>query len=122
MNSQRSPLRALAPLSLVAVGVALLLIVGNADVGGSDEGSSRSGKTSTEERTSERTQEETTTQETTEKRAEKYEVKAGDTLAAIAERTGTTVERLLELNPNLDPNAMRSGQEICLQPSSDCGS
>lgn len=121
MNKQRSPLRALAPLSLVAFGVALLLIVGNADLGDSDDSSSRSG-TTTEERTRERTEDETTTERTTEERASKYEVKAGDTLAAIAERTGTTVERLLELNPDLDPNAMRAGQEICLRPSSDCGS
>jgi LysM repeat protein len=121
MNRQRSPLRALAPLSLVAFAVALLLIVNNADIGGADNGSTKSSTTNTT--TQQRTEERTTTRETTTEELEsKYKVKAGDTLAAIAERTGTTVERLLELNPNLDPNAMRAGQEICLQPSSDCGS
>jgi len=44
-----------------------------------------------------------------------YTVKTGDTLGAIAERTGVTVERLLELNPELDPQALVSGQRIKLR-------
>lgn len=123
MNRQRSPLRALAPLSLLAFAVALLLIVSNAGLGDSDNGSSKSSSTTERTTKREKAKQQTTEQQTTtERRRAKYKVKAGDTLAAIAERTGNTVERLLELNPNLDPNAMRAGQEICLEPSSDCGS
>jgi LysM domain-containing protein len=44
-----------------------------------------------------------------------YTVRAGDTLARIAERTGTSVERLQELNPDLDPQAMSAGQRIRLR-------
>ena len=43
---------------------------------------------------------------------EVYVVRSGDTLAAIAERRRTTVERLLELNPGVDPAALAVGQSI----------
>jgi LysM repeat protein len=39
-------------------------------------------------------------------------VRSGDTLASIAERFGTTVDRLMELNPGIDPQALRVGQQI----------
>jgi LysM repeat protein len=41
-----------------------------------------------------------------------YVVQEGDTLATIAESEGTTVERLLELNPGIDPVALSIGQRI----------
>lgn len=44
--------------------------------------------------------------------AEFYEIEAGDTLAVVADRFDTTVERLLVLNPDLDPVALRIGQRI----------
>ena len=44
-----------------------------------------------------------------------YTVKTGDTLASIAERTGVSVERLQELNPNLDPQALATGQKLKLR-------
>ena len=44
-----------------------------------------------------------------------YTVKTGDTLGGIAEKTGVTVERLQELNPELDPQALLSGQKINLR-------
>ncbi len=42
-------------------------------------------------------------------------MKTGDTLGAIAEKTGVTVERLQTLNPDLDPQALLSGQKIKLR-------
>jgi LysM repeat protein len=44
-----------------------------------------------------------------------YTVKTGDTLAGIAETVGIPVERLQELNPDLDPQALVSGQKIRLR-------
>ena len=41
-----------------------------------------------------------------------YVVQEGDTLATIADAEGTTVDRLLQLNPGIDPVALRIGQEI----------
>ena len=37
---------------------------------------------------------------------------AGDTLAAIAERYDTTVDRLVELNPDVDPVALVVGDRL----------
>ena len=45
-------------------------------------------------------------------RAALYSVRSGDTLAVIAERYGTSVDRLMELNPGIDPQALRVGQSV----------
>ena len=44
-----------------------------------------------------------------------YTVVSGDTLAGIAAKTGTTVARLEQLNPGIDPTALRVGQQIRVQ-------
>jgi len=43
-----------------------------------------------------------------------WEVAPGDTLFTIARATGNTVERLLELNPGVNPLNLQVGQPICL--------
>jgi LysM repeat protein len=45
-------------------------------------------------------------------KASGYSVRSGDTLGTIAERFGTTVDRLLVLNPGIDPRALRVGQPL----------
>jgi LysM repeat protein len=47
--------------------------------------------------------------------ARTYTVQSGDTLGSIAAKTGTTVARLEQLNPNVDPTALRIGQTIRVQ-------
>ena len=44
-----------------------------------------------------------------------YSVKAGDTLASIAAKTGVPAARLTQLNPGLQPTALFIGQKIHLQ-------
>jgi LysM repeat protein len=44
-----------------------------------------------------------------------YSVRSGDTLGAIADRLGTTVDELLALNPAIDPRALRVGQTLRVQ-------
>jgi len=44
--------------------------------------------------------------------AETHEIGEGDTLDRIAIRFDTTVEELLALNPDIDPNALQLGQSI----------
>jgi LysM repeat protein len=44
-----------------------------------------------------------------------YTIVSGDTLGTIATKTGTTVARLMQLNPGIDPNALRVGQTIRVQ-------
>ena len=44
-----------------------------------------------------------------------YVIKEGDTLTAIAASTGISVERIQALNPDLDPQALISGQSLKLR-------
>ncbi|MBD0290798.1 MAG: LysM peptidoglycan-binding domain-containing protein [Thermoleophilia bacterium] len=46
-----------------------------------------------------------------------YTVRKGDTLAAVAERFGLTLERLRDLNPRVDPMALAPGARLRLRMS-----
>ena len=50
-----------------------------------------------------------------------YEVKAGDTLSAIAWRMNMTLGALLELNPYIDPDRLSIGQIICVPGEGEAG-
>jgi LysM repeat protein len=41
-----------------------------------------------------------------------YEIREGDTFETIASQQGTTVEQLVALNPDVDPNSLQVGQRI----------
>jgi peptidoglycan endopeptidase LytF len=43
-----------------------------------------------------------------------YQIRAGDTLFAIAQRFGTTVTQILAANPGLDPNSLQVARLICI--------
>ena len=43
-----------------------------------------------------------------------YTVKTGDLLTTVSEKTGVSLDRLYELNPDIDANALREGQKIRL--------
>jgi hypothetical protein len=121
-RSRRSPLRFLAPIALVAFGLALLLVVSSADV--SDDGGSGDASEEAEqrdlgsdrsERRRDREAEEDEEDEEPARQPAKYVVKEGDTLGSISEETGVPVEELQELNPELDPQALVTGQEVRLR-------
>ena len=102
--------RLLALLALIAVSVAVVAIVMGSGVVGEDNSES-AGTTNLPAATE---------QSTTEKKQKKktpatYTIKANDTLSGIAEQHGTTVEHLLELNPELDPQGLVAGQKIKLR-------
>jgi LysM repeat protein len=44
--------------------------------------------------------------------AQYYVIQSGDTLGGIAAKYDTTVEQLMTLNPDLDPNALQPGARI----------
>ena len=46
-----------------------------------------------------------------------YTVKTGDLLTTVSEKTGVSLDRLYELNPDIDANALRAGQKIRLAQS-----
>jgi LysM repeat protein len=114
----RSPARILAPIALVAFGLALLIILATA--GGSDHSSSSSAPTRAEQRDLRLKRSRARRAAAAAKRTDTlpqtvYVVKTGDTLASIAQKTGVPVEKLQELNPNLDPQALVSGQRLKLR-------
>jgi LysM repeat protein len=58
----------------------------------------------------------TSTTRTTAKQGPKtYRVRSGDTLGAIAEKTDVSVDKLVELNPDVDPQSLRAGQRLRLR-------
>ncbi|HEX8856888.1 MAG TPA: LysM domain-containing protein [Thermoleophilaceae bacterium] len=103
----RSPARLLAPIALIVALIAFVVVVTSS--GTSDNSGSKSTSSSA-----------TTQRSTTNKKApaatrRSYTVKVGDTLGAIAERTGVPVATLQELNPALDPQNLVAGQKIKLR-------
>jgi LysM repeat protein len=111
MHEQRTPnpARLLAPAALVLVTVVFLLIILNSGGGGGGN-SSGSGPATHQSRGSSG---QSTAPPGSKKRS--YTVRAGDTLGAIATKTGVPVDKLLQLNPQLDPQALVSGQKIKLR-------
>jgi LysM repeat protein len=47
--------------------------------------------------------------------AKSYVVKSGDTLVAIAHRTGVPVAHIIALNPDVDPQILIAGQTLKLR-------
>ena len=41
-----------------------------------------------------------------------YTIESGDTLETVAAKFGTTTQKLLALNPSIDPHALSIGQKI----------
>ncbi len=115
---ERSPARVLAPIALIGFGLAVLIIV--ASGGGGGDGAS-DGEAEQQERRDLAVQEKRAKRKRERARGEDrlpqtvYVVKTGDTLGSIAEKTGVPVEKLQELNPELDPQALVSGQKIKLR-------
>ncbi|MEV4421868.1 LysM domain-containing protein [Patulibacter sp. NPDC049589] len=94
----RSPFRIVAPLALVAVVVAVYLLV----------------SPGTDSPAPARPAAETTTTVAQPKRRT-YTVRTGDSFSSVAHRYRITVERLIELNPKLDPQTLRHGQRLRLR-------
>jgi LysM repeat protein len=96
--------RLFAPLAFFAAAAVLILLVQSGLSGGDSEP-----ETTLVSRTTPTTTEETTTAGEARRR---YRVRRGDTLESIAAKFDTSVERLIELNPDIDPLALRPGQRI----------
>ena len=90
-----------APLAFLAAAIVLILLVQS---GLSDD--SPTGTTATSAAT------DTTAGTTVATERRRYRVRRGDTLESIAQRFGTTVEALIDLNPDIDPLALSPGQRI----------
>jgi LysM repeat protein len=105
----RSLARWLAPLALVGALVAVVSTVSSST--SDDSGSSGSGATETAPRRTSTVADEEREQP---RRLRTYTVQQGDILSTVAEKTGVSVERLQELNPGIDANALSIGQKLRL--------
>ena len=97
----RSPARYLAPGALVVVAIVAVVVAHGAGSKGTSAESSPTPAVTTGK---------------SHGPARSYTVRAGDILSRVAERTDVSVGRILELNPHLDPNALRPGQRLRLRP------
>ena len=101
MQEQTYARYALPGLLIVLVaGVLVVLVI----IGGSGEGKDDAGAKAPPTATAPKTSRKTIT------------VRAGDSPSTIAERAGIPLERLLELNPRLDPRALQVGDKLKLVP------
>lgn len=110
--SGRSPARLLAPVALVVTFIAFYAVVTG---GGSDEAekpASSGGNPPAATTPSSQDSEEKTKKSS----SKRYIVKAGDTPSGIADEAGIPLSRLLELNPDIDPQALSPGQKLKLAP------
>ena len=114
--ARRSPLRFLAPVALVAFAIALLMIVSSSDSGDGNNTPSASERAKNRDLG-------TTSKKKSKRRKSangglpnrSYTVQRGDTLGSISEKTGIPVEKLQELNPQIDPQQLTTGQKIKLR-------
>lgn len=115
--ARRSPARFLAPLALVAAVAATVIVVQSTRSSGGGDASSPARSTgATHKRGTKASGTSTTGTTTTRRTAKTYTVKSGDSLSTVSRRTGVSVSRIQELNPNVDPQALQVGQKIKLRP------
>jgi LysM repeat protein len=111
--SHRSSARWLAPLALVTCAVAVYAVA-LSGLGGAGTGApARTAQPSTK-RTGKPSH--ATTSKAASAPKKTYTVQSGDTLSAIAAKTGVGLARIQALNPNVDTRALHAGQKIKLRP------
>lgn len=100
--------RWLAPLALVTCAVAVVAVV-NASTR-PDEKEAGPGASQGRDSTT------TVSKKSSGKKGRRrYTVRAGETASAIAEKTGVPLERILELNPKVDPQTLAPGTKLKLR-------
>ena len=101
----RSPARFLAPIALIAFAFALYSVALKDDEAATP--TTPASQTATPTATAEK-------KKSSSKAKKTYTVKSGDTASGIAEKTGVSLETLIDLNPELDPATLAPGQKIRL--------
>jgi LysM repeat protein len=98
--------RAFATLALVGAAVIVIVLVASSLGGSSGSSNTKTGHGSHRAASKESAHR---------PHAASYTVEPGDTLTAIAHRTGVPVARILELNPEVDPQILIAGEELKLR-------
>ncbi|HEX5374720.1 MAG TPA: LysM domain-containing protein [Solirubrobacterales bacterium] len=105
MNKRTSATaRIFAVLALIAAFVLVVVAIGGALGGGSDDSSGQGRGEKAARRAEPR-----------KPAPASYEIKSGDTLLAIAHRTGVSVARIERLNPEVDPQILIAGETLKLR-------
>lgn len=112
--------RVLAPIAIVVVAIACLIVLNGQDStsGNADRGQqSAENQKSSGESDSGAAETESTVAggAAAQDIPATYRVKAGDSFAAIAEKFGIEASTLAELNPDTDPRALQPGQKLKLK-------
>jgi LysM repeat protein len=105
----RNSARLLAPVALGLFALVFFVLVFSS---GSDEGPNKGGRSAAKTK---RASKQTARKRARPRTPPSYTVKIGDNLPRIASKTGLTVEQIQELNPELDPYGLQSGQKIKLR-------
>ena len=95
--------RIAAALALVLAGLVIVVLVASAMNGGDSKGQHHHKHQAQKENKHPRS------------KAETYTVQTGDTLTAIAHKTGVPVAEILALNPEVDPQILIAGQTLKLK-------
>jgi LysM repeat protein len=106
-HQQSSPARLAAIIALIATAIVLLVIVVGSLSGGGGSGGGSSARNGGAEQG-----------KSAQKQSQRkiYVVKPGDCcLSEIADKTGIDVDKLIQLNPHLDPQAIHSGDRVKLR-------
>jgi hypothetical protein len=103
--------RVLAVLALAAVALALFLVVSSAL---DDEGGDKD-KPKVQRQNHNRNQDRDGDRPDRSGPTRFYIVQPGDSLSLIAEKTGVSLERLQQLNPDIDPQLLPSGEKLRLR-------
>jgi LysM repeat protein len=95
--------RILAVIALAGAVVVVIVVV----AGSMGESGSSSDSRDRSDRSAEKSQPKT--------KAETYVVKSGDTLVSIASQTGVPLAKILDLNPEVDPQILIAGETLKLR-------
>jgi hypothetical protein len=107
-DQQNAPARLAAVVALVVAFVVFMVIVVSSLSGGGDSDEPARGQGAGQQKQAK--------QQPRSEEREFYVVKPGDCcLSQIASKTGVDVDTLIELNPNLDPQAIHSGDRVKLR-------
>jgi LysM repeat protein len=109
------PLRYLAPIALAICTIAFLWVALGSGGGGDSKGSAAKATRETTTTTRGRGGRKTTTVRKPAAERSSYTVKLGDSIAGIADKVSVPVEKIQELNPDLDPQGLVPGQKIKLR-------
>jgi LysM repeat protein len=107
----RSPARFVAPIALVAFAVALFVVVSSNIGDDGDPPGARGASQPTESTAAPNGK----AQKKKKRTPRSYTVKAGDTPSGIAEKNDVPLDRIFELNPELDPQTLTPGTKIKLR-------